>query len=236
MEISILLPILVNVLILGIMVAGAFIGRKNGFLYELLKLVTLCGCSIGVYFLNPIVAVKVAEIPFIYNLIDSGLVTVELLKLICFVLLFTFMYIITTIIFRLVKKSYNKKHKIEVKSLNGKKYINTAKPAKIHGLNRKETRKLNKEQKRLAKERKKQGKALKKASKKPLTTKQKVFGALFGILVAFVLGFVITLPMKLILKEIVITQPELVEIEKGYEYTPYGQIEEFIGVIDFIIK
>jgi len=236
MGINIWLPIVVNVLILGIMVAGAFIGRKNGFLYELLKLVTLCGCGVGIYFLNPIVANKVAGISFIHKFIEQGLATVELVKAMTFVLLFILIYIIITIIFKIIKKAHDKKNKVEVKSLNGKRFINTAKPAKIHGLNRKETRRLNKEQRRLARERRKQEKELIKASKKPLTTKQKVFGIIFGILTAFVLGFIITLPMKEVFKGIANAQPELAEVVKGYEYTPYGQIDKLTGVVDFIIK
>ena len=236
MGINVWLPIVVNVLILGIMVAGAFIGIKNGFLYELLKLVTLCGSVVGIYFLNPIVANLLVKIPFVEHFIAEGLCTLELIRAVSFVLLFIFVYIITTIIFKIIKKTRAKKTKVEVKALNGKKFINTAKPAKISGLNKKETRRLNKEQHRLAKQRKKQEKQLEKASRKPLTTKQKVFGSIFGILTAFIIGFVITIPLKPIFTKIAEVQPEIAEVEKGYEYTPYGQIDKLIGVVDFIIK
>lgn len=236
MGINIWLPIVVNVLILGIMVAGAFIGRKNGFLYELLKLVTLCACGVGIYFLNPIVADLLVKIPFVEHFIAEGLCTLELIRAVSFVLLFIFVYIITTIIFKIIKKTRAKKTKVEVKALNGKKFINTAKPAKISGLNKKETRRLNKEQRKLARQRKKQDKQLEKASRKPLTSKQKVFGIIFGILTAFIIGFVITIPLKPIFTKIAEVQPEIAEVEKGYEYTPYGQIDKLIGVVDFIIK
>ena len=236
MGINVWLPIVVNVLILGIMVAGAFIGIKNGFLYELLKLVTLCGSVVGIYFLNPIVANLLVKIPFVEHFIAEGLCTLELIRAVSFVLLFIFVYIITTIIFKIIKKTRAKKTKVEVKALNGKKFINTAKPAKISGLNKKETRRLNKEQHKLARQRKKQDKQLEKASRKPLTPKQKVFGSIFGILTAFIIGFVITIPLKPIFTKIAEVQPEIAEVEKGYEYTPYGQIDKLIGVVDFIIK
>ena len=236
MGINIWLPIVVNVLILGIMVAGAFIGRKNGFLYELFKLLVLCGSVVGIYFLNPIIANLIAKIPFVEHFIAEGLCTLELVKAISFVIIFLVVYLIVTIIFKIIKRANAKKNKVEVKALNGKRFINTAKPAKISGLNKKETRRLNKEQHKLAKQRKKQEKQLEKASRKPLTTKQKVFGIIFGILTAFIIGFVITIPLKPIFTKIAEVQPEIAEVEKGYEYTPYGQIDKLIGVVDFIIK
>ena len=236
MGINIWLPIVVNVLILGIMVAGAFIGRKNGFLYELLKLVVLCGCGVGIYFLNPVVANLIAKIPFVEHFIAEGFCTLELVKAISFVLIFLVVYLIVTVIFKIIKKVRAKKNKIEVKALNGKKFINTAKPAKIQGLNKKETRRLNREQHKLARQRRKQEKELEKASRKPLTKKQKVFGVIFGILTAFIIGFVVMIPLKPIFKGIAEAQPEIAEVEKGYEYTPYGQIDKLIGVVEFITK
>lgn len=229
MGINIWLPIVVNVLILGILVAGAFIGKKNGFLYEILKLVILCSCGVGLYFLNPIVANLLTQIPFISKFIANGLCTIELVKAFSFVLLFIITDIIVTIIFKIVKHCKNKN---TVKSA----FVNTAKPTKIQGINKKETRRLNKEQHRLARERKRQEKKLAKASRKPLSKKQKAFGIIFGIILAFVFGFVITLPLKPIFTKIAEVQPEIAEVEKGYEYTPYGQIDKLINAVEFIIK
>lgn len=221
MGINIWLPIVVNVLVLGIMVAGAIIGKKNGFLYELLKLVVLCGCGVGIYFLNPIVVNLIIQIPFINNFITQGLCTIELVKAFSFVILFITTDIIVTIIFKIVKHCKNKNR---VKTV----FVNTAKPAKIQGINKKETRRLNKEQKKINKQNKK-------LNKKPLSTKQKVFGVIFGLIVSFVFGFVITLPLKPIFTKIAEVQPEIAEVEKGYEYTAYGQIDKITNIVEIII-
>ena len=215
MGINIWLPIVVNVLILGIMVAGAFIGRKNGFLYELIKLVTLCVSGVGLYFLNPIVATAVSHIGFIENAIAHNLVTLEIVKAFTLLAMFLVVYLITTIILKIVKKAKQKK-------VVG---INTAKPAKIYGINRKETRRLRKENKRIQKEQKKLARANE-------SKKNKVLGLIFGLLVAIVVSFVVTLPLKPIFSHISSIQPEIAEIEKGYEYTPYGELDKVTNIVE----
>lgn len=219
MGINIWLPIIIDVLILGIMVAGALIGRKNGFLYELIKFVALCVCGVGLYFLNPIVANAVSHIGFVENAIAHNFITIEIIKAFTLLFMFLLVYLIATIILKIVKK-------VNQKKIVG---VNTAKPAKIYGLNRKETRRLRREHKKLQKEQKKLARANE-------SKKNKVFGLIFGLLVAIVVGFVITLPLKPIFNHIATIQPEIAEVEKGYEYTPYGELDKVTNIVEKILK
>lgn len=226
MGINIWLPIIVNAIILGIMVAGAFIGKKNGFLYELFKFITLCGFGVGVYFLNPIAVNGITQIPFIQMCLTEGYATMPILNALSLLAMFLVSYLVITITFKLIKR-------LIVKRANKLAGVNIAKPAKIYGLTKKETRRLRKENKKLIK-------ANKKEEKKALRAKQsvasKVFGLIFGLLSAIVIAFAITLPLKPISKHIVEIQPELSEIEKGYEYTPYGQLDKVTGIVEKILK
>ena len=224
MGINIWLPIIVNILILGIMVAGVVIGKKNGGAHELIKLGALCIASIGIYFLSPIFTNLLLKIGFVSQLLEHDLISVAVIKSIAIILLFVIAYILITILLKVAKK-INKNRA----TLN----IRYAKPAKIVGLDTKETKRLRKEHKQMQKAQRKEQKKL-----EPLTqtTKSKVLGVVFGLILAIFVGFVATLPVKPILEGIANAQPEISDVTKGYEYTPYGQLDKVTDVVDTLLK
>ena len=236
MRLDIILPITINILILGIITAGIISGKKNGFLYELLKFVFILGMGVGIYFLLPILTDACLKIPFIVNLINNNLITVVTLKSIIFTTAFILLYLLISLIFVLIKHNKYKHTKILTNSISDRKYVNSANIIKTSSTNRKDTKKLKKEQKRFIKQQKQQEKELLKVNTKPLTKKQKVFGIIFGLLISIIIGFVVTLPTKYIFNEIATTQPSLSDITKGYEYTIYGQLDKLTDIDNFIIK
>ena len=162
---NIWLPIVVNSVILGILLGGLFIGKKKGFLYEFLKLIFVAGAGVGLYFLNPILVNLVLRIPIIQTLIDGEVITLAILKSLTLVLAFVLADVILTGIFAIVRKiAYGKNH---VKA-------NTAKPVKIKGITKAETRSLRKEHKHLVKEQKREERKLAKTQIKKRT---KILGA-----------------------------------------------------------
>ena len=224
MGINIWLPIIINALILGILVSGIVIGKRNGVVYELVKLGSVLLLSGLVVLLSPAVTNLVIKIGFIQTLLADGFVTMSLIKAVSIVLLFLIGFVLITIILKIVKRIIENRAAVRVQY---------AKPAKIVGLNPKETRRLRKEQKQLDK---KQHKEKKNFTIKSRTTKSKIFGSIFGLITAIFIGFTVTMPIKPIFNEIADAQPEISEITKGYEYTPYGQLDKVTGVVDIILK
>ena len=230
------LAVIMNVITLGIVIGGIIFGKKNGFLYEFLKLVTFLALGVGVYFIMPTLSNLCLKINFINNLIEDHLLTLELLHSLVFTLTLMICYSIETLIFVIIRRNKFKHTKILVASTKDRKYVNTAKVATVGGINKKETKKLRKEQKKLIKQKRKQEKELLKLNQKQLTKSQKVFGVIFGIIISLIIGFVVTMPLKTIFKSVAATQPSASEITKSYEYTIYGQVDNLTDVIDFITK
>lgn len=218
---NIWLPIIVNLFIASFLVVGAFIGRKNGWKYELIKLLTMCAFGVGIYFLSPIISALTLKISFINNLVFNGLITMSIINSIVIVLLFSLIYLLVSLVFRAIRNSGDKRHT-----------SNRAKVAKIKGINREETRKLRKEQRKFRKEQRLQ--AIKLRREKASKT-SKVFGIIFGIIFGIVFGFVVTLPLKPIFRHVADNQPAIEEIVKGYEYTPYGQLDKVTNIVNKVI-
>lgn len=236
MGIDIWLAIIINCVILGILIGGILIGKKNGFVYELIKLLIILGSGVGLYFITPLISNLCLNISFIKALIEQNLLTAQLLHALTFTLLFIVCYCIITVIFAIVKHIKTKNTKITVTSTKDRKYVNTAQVAKVSGVNKKETRKLQKEQKKYLKERKKQEKELININKKKLTKTQKAFGIIVGIIISLIIGFVMIMPIKIILKNVAESQPSISQITKSYDYTIYGQLDNITGIVDFINK
>lgn len=215
------LPIIINLIIASILFIGAIKGKKKGFIYEIVKLFTVCGLGVGIYFLSPVLVNLIAKIGFIQTLITQDILTLPILKSLVILILFTTTYGIVSLIFSLIRKSGNK---IFV--------TNNAKTVKVKGLNREETRRLRKEQRQVLKAQKKQTKQLRLSN---MSKKNKIFGVVFGIINAVVIGFVVTLPLKPIFTQIANSQPTIEEVVKGYEYTPYGQLDKVTNIVDRII-
>lgn len=215
------LPIIINIIIASILLIGAIKGKKKGFIYEIVKLFTMCGLGVGIYFLSPVLVNLTAKIGFIQTLITQNILTLPILKSLVILILFSITYGIVSLIFNLVRKSGNKVF-----------VTNNAKTIKIKGLNKEETRRLRKEQRQVLKAQKKQTKQLRLSN---MSKKNKIFGIVFGIMNAVVIGFVVTLPLKPIFTQIANSQPTIEEIVKGYEYTPYGQLDKVTDIVNRVI-
>ena len=227
MGINIWLPIVVNLLILGIMVAGVLVGRKYGFKVEAIKTIILCGLGVGIYFLSPIIVGALLHIEFLAQAVISGVISIASIKLLVIYLLFMIVYGIVSLIIRLI---VNKK-------LNKGLKVNRAKEVKARGINRAETAKLRKEQRRFRKIAKKNNKKLLKENRKhSISKRSKVFGAIVGFICAVIVGFVVTLPLKSIFIDIAHSDSAISDITYGYEYTPYGQLDKVTDIVERIVK
>lgn len=215
---NIWLPIITNLIIALIITAGVFVGKNNGWKIELGKLFFSCGAAVGAYFLAPVITnalISIDGIAQIANTVNLGIVALNSLMVTASFLIFYGLISLTALII-----------KINVDRIKHKG-MNIAKVKRARGIDRKTDRALRKQEKKLAK----MQKELKKQSKV-----SKAFGIIFGIILSIIVAFSIVLPTKYIFKGIANEQPNLQEIEKGYEYTPIGQLDKVTGLNDFISR
>lgn len=201
---NIYLPLITNFIIAVILIAGIFVGRKNGWRLELSKLTLTIGSLIGFYFLNPIIVKKLSGIGFIQTLISTY--SLDLVKCLCLTAEFVLVYLILSLIFMVIRKKCRR--------------INTIKPVKI---NTAKSLKSRKERRRDAKE-------FKKLNTKQISKSSKVMGSILGLLLALVVGYVVMIPVKHCLIELANSNTELELIVQGYEYTIYGQFDKLTGI------
>ena len=202
---NIWLPIITNLIMLGILVAGIFVGKKNGWKVELSKLIIMLGVGVGLYFLAPVITNALlsietlvqAQIPYLVPAINS---------LIIFVL-FMIVYMIVSLIASAI-------HKKVVAKQNGIAYIKLKGKGngKINRANRKEFRRRIKE------------------AKKQKKTSQ-VVGAILGFVVAALITFVLFMPIKYMFKGL--SQVDN-NFNSGFEYTVWGQLDNVTDVYDSI--
>lgn len=217
---NIWLPIITNLIILGILVAGIFVGKKNGWKIELSKFILSAATIVGLYFLCPIVTKALLGIEAIMQICLQIPYFAVAINSIVYLVLFLFVYMIISLICGAIRR-----HQIN-------KQLNTVKAIKIkrtkgQKIDRKSARQVKRENHKRFKE---QRRALIKAR----TKKNKVFGALLGILTAVLVSFMVMLPIKYVFKGIAQAQPELSQIEKGFEYTPYGQLDKLTNINDIV--
>lgn len=202
---NIWLPIITNLIMLGILVAGIFVGKKNGWKIELSKLVIMHGVAIGIYFLAPVITNALlsietlvqAQIPYLVPAINS---------LIIFVL-FMIVYMIVSLIASAI-------HKKVVAKQNGIAYIKIKGKGngKINRANRKEFRRRIKE------------------AKKQKKTSQ-VVGAILGFVMAALITFVLFMPIKYMFKGLSQVNNNF---NSGFEYTVWGQLDNATDVYDSV--
>lgn len=213
--VNIMLPIITNLIIVMILLAGIFIGRKNGWKIELAKLVLVLGAGVASYFLTPIITDLVMQLTFVndfmtqLNLIDFTLHST------CFALIFMTFYLFISIICLAIRGA--------VRTVKGPK---VAKQYKVKTHDRKADRRARKEQKKLKRLRKEQ---------RDIRKRSKVIGAIIGLFVAILVGFVIMLPMKDALISISKSDTELTKITNAYDYTIYGVIDEHVYNVSEVI-
>lgn len=194
-----IIPIAINLLTLLILISGVILGSKNGWKIELSKLILILVLGVGCYFLSPIIE----------NLIKLE-IPATILKPSIFAILVLLCYLIISIILLIISKLTS------TQEING---VNSAKRVKLKGLDRKTTKRLRKEEKRSRKLER---------EKKILKTKSKIFGGIFGFIIALIIGFIILLPYKPITNHIIEQKPQLEYINKNYHYTIYGQVDKII--------
>ena len=106
---NIWLPIITNLIMLGILIAGIFVGKKNGWKVELSKLIIMLGVGVGLYFLAPVITKL--QIPYLVPAINS---------LIIFVLFMVVYMIVSLIASAIHKKVVAKQNGIAYIRLKGK--------------------------------------------------------------------------------------------------------------------
>lgn len=169
---NIWLPIITNLIMLGILVAGIFVGKKNGWKVELSKLIIMLGVGVGLYFLAPVITNALLSIE---TLVQAQLQIPAINSLIIFVL-FMIVYMIVSLIASAI-------HKKVVAKQNGIAYIR---------LKGKGNGKINRANKREFRRRIKEARKQKKTSQ--------VVGAILGFVVAALITFVLFMPIKYMFK------------------------------------
>lgn len=201
------LPIIINLLMLGIVLGCVFNAKSNGWKIELSKLILSLGALVGIYFLSPIITNALIHIlipnenQFNDLLINTPYIISAINSLIIFIL-FMISYLLISIIIktinnRIIKNKYN---------LN---YIRV-----------KKNRKLNRQNKR---EYKRQIKQMYKVS-----INSQIFAIIFGFISALVITFLLCMPVNYLFKQYTnVEAPAL-------EYTLWGEVDKATDVYDII--
>ena len=219
---TIYLPIISNIVLAMILVAGLFIGKRNGFKTQLFKFLTLAVAGVGANFLAPITA------NLVYNIdIIATMLSIETVIATMFSVLTIFAYFIIETIFAIIKAIIRKR-----KNKQGV----VIKAVKVKGVDKKSTAELRKHEKEEKRRIKREIKVQEKLARKQRRKAVKVFGTIFGVLTAIIAAFIVFLPIKYAVKDVVKVEPELEEITAVYEYTPFGQLDRVIDLGQYIVK
>ena len=208
---NIILPIISNLIVLMILTASIIVGKKNGFVLQLTKLILIVDALIGSYYLAPYLTTILVENTIITDiLIKIGLPNFELnyiTHLMIFGVIYAIISLFTTIIrIKIRKQPYQ---------------INTAKRKRIKSLDRRADKNLRREEKRL--------KRLN-FNEKSITKKSKIAGVILGVLTAIVILYALAIPTKYIINEVTIKNPEFTDVKSFYEYSICGQIDNIIDL------
>lgn len=205
---NIWLPIITNLIMLGILVAGIFVGKKNGWKVELSKLIIMLGVGVGLYFLAPVITNALLSIETLVQAQQQipYLVPATINSLIIFVL-FMIVYMIVSLIASAI-------HKKVVAKQNGIAYIKLKGKGngKINRANRKEFRRRIKE------------------ARKQKKTSQ-VVGAILGFVMAALITFVLFMPIKYMFKGLSEVNNNF---NSGFDYTVWGQLDNATDMYDII--
>ena len=204
---NIWLPIITNLIMLGILIAGIFVGKKNGWKVELSKLIIMLGVGVGLYFLAPVITNALLSIE---TLVQAQLQIPYLVPAINSLIIF----VLFMIVYRIVSLIASAIHKKVVAKQNGIAYIKLKGRGngKINRANRKEFRRRIKE------------------ARKQKKTSQ-VVGAILGFVMAALITFVLFMPIKYMFKGL--SQVDN-NFESGFEYTVWGQLDNVTDVYDSI--
>lgn len=214
---NIILPICANLVILAILIIGIFVGRKNGFKYEFIKLFILLASCAGLYFLSPILTDTLLKIEAVQSIGAYITNFAAVLNSAIYLVLFLIVYFIVCQIIGVIRIHNIKKYTLG---------INSAKRTKAQGIDRKTSKQIRKEEKKTEKIKIKE--AIKERKRR-----SKVFGAITGLITAVLVAFIIFFPVKYASKSLseILEKPE---IETTFEYTPYGQLDKITDIYNIM--
>lgn len=196
---NIWLPIISNLIMLGILIAGIFVGKKNGWKVELSKLIIMLGVGVGLYFLAPVITNALLSIE---TLVQATLQIPYLVPAINSLIIFVLFMIVYMIVSLIASAIHNK----VVAKQNGIAYIKLKGKCngKINRANRKEFRRRIKE------------------ARKQKKTSQAV-GAILGFVIAALITFVLFMPIKYMFKGLSKVNNNF---NSGFDYTVWGQLDK----------
>lgn len=203
---NIWLPIITNLIMLGILVAGIFVGKKNGWKVELSKLIIMLGVGVGLYFLAPVIT-NALSIEILVQAQLQILYLVQAINSLIIFVLFMIIYIIVSLITSAI-------HKKVVAKQNGIAYIR---------LKGKGNGKINRANKREFRRRIKEARKQKKTSQ--------IVGAILGFVVAALITFVLFMPIKYMFKGLSEVNNNF---NSGFDYTVWGQLDNVTDMYDII--
>lgn len=204
---NIWLPIITNLIMLGILVAGIFVGKKNGWKVELSKLIIMLGVGIGLYFLAPVITNALLSIETLVQAQKQILYLVPAINSLIIFVLFMIVYMIVSLIASAI-------HKKVVAKQNGIAYI------KLKGRG---NGKINRANKREFRRRIKEAKKQKKTSQ--------IVGAILGFVMAALITFVLFMPIKYMFKGLSKVNNNF---NSGFDYTVWGQLDNVTDMYDII--
>ena len=204
---NIWLPIISNLIIVGILVAGIFVGKKNGWKVELSKLIIMLGVGVGLYFLAPIITNALLSIETLIQATPQIPYLVPAINSLIIFVLFMIVYMIVSLIASAI-------HKKVVAKQSGIAYIR---------LKGKGNGKINRANKREFRRRIKEAKKQKKTSQ--------IVGAILGFVVAALITFVLFMPIKYMFKGL---SKVTNNFNSGFEYTVWGQLDNATDMYDTI--
>ena len=207
---GIYLPIISNVIIAALLFLGVFTGWKQGLQHQVPKFIGMAISLVASYFLTPLLFGLLANISFITTMIQSIAYGAAFIYTITFTLLFIILMVVCMLVFKLIYPRIHKKDEIA--------------RMKIKGIDRASTKALRREEKKV-----------KKLNIRPLSLRSKIGGAIVGLVLALVNGFLIMVPIHYICEGVAHENADYAAVTTIYDSTIYGVIDNAIGASDFIL-
>ena len=202
---GIYLPIISNVIIAALLFLGVFTGWKQGLQHQVPKFIGMAISLVASYFLTPLLFGLLANISFITTMIQSIAYGAAFIYTITFTLLFIILMVVCMLVFKLIYPRIHKKDEIA--------------RMKIKGIDRASTKALRREEKKV----------------KKLNIRPKIGGAIVGLVLALVNGFLIMVPIHYICEGVAHENADYAAVTTIYDSTIYGVIDNAIGASDFIL-
>lgn len=201
---NIWLPIITNLILIGCFVFDFIMNRKVGLRPTLIRLIATVGLGVGLYFLSPII---LEGLPFLYGIGLSELGLKAFLISSVVLTVNTVQALVFYIIYR--------KHKYEHQEV-----VNTAKIKRAKAIDRKTERAIRKEERKA-----------RKLSRVPRVVNKskanKVFTVILSVILSLIMSALVYVQIKATITYID-TKYDIEQIETGYEYTPFGQLDKLI--------